>query len=291
MANPKRKLPDNVPGEFYVDNTCIDCDTCRWLAPETFTRSQDQSVVQHQPDTPEARQLALRAMVACPTASIGTITPAPDLPLTRREFPIPIDGEVYYCGYHSSKSFGAASYLIRRPEGNVLVDSPRQSEILADNIAVLGGVRWFYLTHGDDVADHQFWHERFGCERILHAGDITPGTRSVERILPGDETVKLAEDLNIIPVPGHTRGSTVLLYRDTYLFSGDHLAFSKKRGHLYAFKDACWYSWGETIRSMEKLRNYSFTWVLPGHGRRFYANRDEMSAELETCIRWMHEQR
>ncbi len=289
MANPKRKLPDNVPGDFYVDHTCIDCDTCRWLAPETFTRSQDQSVVHCQPVDQEARQSALRALIACPTASIGTMTPAPEIALARREFPLLIDGAVYYCGYHSSKSFGAASYLVRHPEGNVLVDSPRRSEILADNIEALGGVRWLYLTHGDDVADHQFWQNRFGCERILHSGDVTAGTRAIERILQGEKDVRLAQDLTIIPVPGHTQGSTALLFQDTFLFTGDHLAFSKRRGHLYAFKDACWYSWAETLRSMEKLRAYSFTWILPGHGRRFHASRDKMQIELETCIRWMRE--
>ena len=27
MANPKKRVPENVPGEFFVDSTCIDCDT------------------------------------------------------------------------------------------------------------------------------------------------------------------------------------------------------------------------------------------------------------------------
>ena len=33
MANPKLRLEENVAGEFFVDSTCIDCDTCRQLAP------------------------------------------------------------------------------------------------------------------------------------------------------------------------------------------------------------------------------------------------------------------
>jgi len=36
-----------------------------------------------------------------------------------------IAGEVFHCGFHSAASFGAASYLIVRPQSNVLVDSPR----------------------------------------------------------------------------------------------------------------------------------------------------------------------
>ena len=33
MASLAKLLPENVPGEFFVDSTCIDCDTCRQLAP------------------------------------------------------------------------------------------------------------------------------------------------------------------------------------------------------------------------------------------------------------------
>jgi glyoxylase-like metal-dependent hydrolase (beta-lactamase superfamily II)/ferredoxin len=287
MAHPKRRLPGNAEGDFYVDGSCIDCDTCRWLAPETFFRTAGQSAVRRQPETPESRHRALLAITACPTASIGTAKPAAEMPAIRSAFPIPVAGEVYYCGYHSPKSYGAASYLIRRPEGNVLVDSPRQSETLAARIQALGGARWLFLTHGDDVADHAFWRDRFACERILHEGDVSLSTRSAERILRGKEDIELAPDLRIIPVPGHTEGSCALLYRDTFLFTGDHLAFSERRGHLYAFRDACWHSWPELMDSMEKLQGYAFEWVLPGHGRRFHSDRETMRRQMEACIRWM----
>jgi len=286
MAHPKRRRPENAAGEFYVDDTCIDCDTCRWLAPEVFFSAGEQSAVKRQPENPETRLRALEALVACPTASIGTTEPAPEMPEVRASFPLLLEGDVSYCGYHSEKSFGASPYFIRRPEGNVLVDSPRSSPVLAKALERLGGVRYLFLTHGDDVADHQFWRDHFGCERILHAGDAR-AARGAERILEGGEPVDLAPDLRIIPVPGHTRGSSVLLYRDAFLFTGDHLAYSPRRGHLYAFRDACWHSWAELTRSMEKLRGYSFEWVLPGHGRRLHASREEMRRQLETCLAWM----
>jgi glyoxylase-like metal-dependent hydrolase (beta-lactamase superfamily II)/ferredoxin len=287
MAHPKRRLPGNAAGDLYVDDTCIDCDTCRWLAPETFVRKAGQSAVGTQPSDPEARRRALLAAVACPSASIGTLAPDPGLPAARAAFPIPVAGEVHYCGYHSTKSYGAASYLIVRPEGNVLVDSPRQSETLAARIEAMGGARLMFLTHGDDVADHAWWRERLGCERILHAGDAGWSARGMERILEGDDEIALAPDLRVIPVPGHTEGSCCLLYRDTFLFTGDHLAWSERRGHLYAFRDACWHSWAEQIRSMGKLAGYPFEWVLPGHGRRHHADRESMRAQMEVCLRWM----
>ncbi|MDB5106564.1 MAG: beta-lactamase domain protein [Fibrobacteres bacterium] len=287
MAHPKRRLPGNAAGDFYVDETCIDCETCRWLAPETFFPVAGQSAVLRQPGSPEARRQALLAAVACPTASIGTLAAAPEMAEARAAFPVPIAEEVYYCGYHSPKSFGAASYLIVRPEGNVLVDSPRRSETLAARIESMGGARWLFLTHGDDVADHGFWRERLGCERILHVGDAGGSTLDCERILSGGDTVELAPDLRIIPVPGHTEGSCALLYRESFLFTGDHLAWSERRGHLYAFRDACWHSWRRQTESMGKLAGYGFEWVLPGHGRRFHSDRETMRAQMEECLEWM----
>src|SRR5207302_10275872 len=36
MANPKKRVPENVAGDFFVDSTCIDCDACRQIALEVF---------------------------------------------------------------------------------------------------------------------------------------------------------------------------------------------------------------------------------------------------------------
>lgn len=59
--------PGNVPGQFFVDTTCIDCDACRRIAPESFTSSQGGSIVYQQPSTREGRVDALQALLSCPT--------------------------------------------------------------------------------------------------------------------------------------------------------------------------------------------------------------------------------
>ncbi len=100
--------------------------------------------------------------------------------------------------------------------------------------------------------------------------------------------MEIVPGLLAIPTPGHTRGHVVYLWRETYLFSGDHLAFSSRRGRLVAFRDACWHSWEEQIRSMEKLLGFDFTWVLPGHGDRVRADSPaSMRREVERCLGWM----
>jgi len=287
MAHLNLRRSENINGDVYVDSTCIDCDTCRWMAPDVFDSQGEQSAVYHQPDNNTERLRAMQALLACPTASIGTVEKPRDIKDAQQSFPILVAENVYHCGYHSESSYGAASYLIQRAEGNILVDSPRFAPPLVKRLEAMGGIRYLYLTHRDDVADHQKFHEHFGCERILHTKEITAGTRDVEIQLSDLQTVQLAPDLLVIPVPGHTKGHTVLLYNNKFLFTGDHLAWSPQLNHLFAFRDACWYSWSEQLQSMRQLANYSFEWVLPGHGRRYHADREEMGDQMQQCIAWM----
>ena len=275
MARLADRLHDNVHGDFFVDTSCIDCDLCRQLAPATFARSDraGQSYVHAQPTDDAGRRRALVALVTCPTASIGT-TRKLDARAAAAALPEPVApdlADVWFCGYASEASYGAASWLVRRPDGNVLVDSPRAARVLMDRVAALGGVRWMFLTHRDDVADHAAWRARFGCERVIHRADQGRGTEDVERVIDGADPVALAPDLLVVPVPGHTRGSQALIYRGAVLFSGDHVWATDDQDALEAGRDVCWYSWAEQRRSMARLAEHDFTWVLPGHGRRFHA--------------------
>ncbi|MEM7553633.1 MAG: MBL fold metallo-hydrolase [Cyanobacteria bacterium P01_A01_bin.84] len=287
MANLNLRRPQNISGEFYVDTTYIDCDTCRWMAPEIFNRTEQQSSVYHQPYNEEERIAALQALLSCPTASIGTVEKPNDIKIAHLSFPIQIEENVYHCGYHSEKSFGAASYFIQLSSGNVLVDSPVFAPPLVKRLEKMGGVRYMYLTHQDDVADHEKFAQHFDCERILHVDEISNGTKNVEIQLDGLQNFELTPDLLIIPVPGHTKGNTVLLYKNRFLFAGDHLAWSDRLGQLIAFRNFCFYSWSELRQSMIKLNNYSFEWVLPGHGRRYHADTKTMHQQIQKCIEWM----
>lgn len=267
MARAARRLADNAPGPLFVDDSCIDCDLCRQLAPSVFARAQGQSIVARQPADDAERLRAAMAVVSCPTASIGGVAKQ-DVAAAIAGLPEPLGGGVYFCGYASPRSYGASSYLLRRSAGNVLVDSPRAAEPLLRRIEALGGVRLLFLTHRDDVADHDELAQRLGCERVIHAADVTVPTRGVERRVEGDAPVRLADDLLAIPVPGHTRGSQALLWNGS-LFTGDHLWGSDQGDALEASRSVCWWSWEAQLRSIERLLDYAFARVLPGHGRRY----------------------
>jgi glyoxylase-like metal-dependent hydrolase (beta-lactamase superfamily II) len=288
MANLQQRLPENVHGDFFVDSTCIDCDTCSQLAPNLFRDHGEQCSVHRQPETEAETTLAMMALVACPTGSIGT-TEKHDAHLGIDAFPAHLDENVYFCGFTSESSFGAWSYLIVRPQhegGNVLIDSPRFATQLVKRIEKMGGVSQMLLTHRDDVADHELFRRKFACERVMHADD--GATRlGVERIISGAAAIAIDKDLLVIPTPGHTRGHVVFLYKNKFLFTGDHLAWSPARETLTAFRSVAWYSWPRQIESMEKLRQYEFEWVLPGHGSIHHDTKPNMRYHLASCIAWM----
>lgn len=288
MANLQHRLPENVPGDFFVDSTCIDCDTCSQLAPDFFRDHGDQCSVYRQPQTESDIKLALMALVACPTGSIGS-TQRHDAHTGIDAFPMCIDENVYFCGFTSEASFGGWSYLIARSEadgGNVLIDSPRFATQLVKRIQQLGGVSRMLLSHKDDIADHDLFHRRFGCPRTMHAAD---GARrlGMEEIIEGEDALEIDNDFLAIPTPGHTRGHVVFLYRRKFLFTGDHLAWSPTRQTLTAFRSVAWFSWTEQIRSMEKLMAYDFEWVLPGHGDMHRSTVAVTRGQLKACIDWM----
>lgn len=284
MATLRQRLPENVAGEFYVDATCIDCGTCRLLAPCSFGEAKDASYVYAQPATPEEEHKALQALLACPTGSIGTVHPN----AARRvmgDFPMALAEGVSYNGFNSPKSFGAHSYFIHDARGNWLIDSPRYLPHLVDRFEAMGGIRHIFLSHQDDVAEAARYAERFGSERIIHAADRR-AQPDAERLVTGDEPLELAPGYLAIPTPGHTRGSMVLLVRDRFLFTGDHL-WGDDEGRLGASRGVCWYSWAEQTRSMERLREMTFEWVLPGHGDWLHLPAPRMRAALEQLVERM----
>ena len=251
MANTQQRLPENVPGDFFVDSSCIDCDTCSQLAPTVFRDHGEQCSVHHQPSDDLETRLAMMALVACPTGSIGTSS-RHNAHIGIDAFPSQVAESVYFCGFTSESSFGGWSYLIVRPDsegGNVLVDSPRFTGHLVKRFHEMGGIRRMLLTHRDDIADHERFTREFGCERIMHLDDGAERL-GVELVLKEQNEVKLDADILAIPTPGHTRGHVVFLYKDKFLFTGDHLAWSPARKTLTAFPGVAWYSWAKQTESM-----------------------------------------
>ena len=278
--------PDSAPGDWYIDTACIDCGAARHVAPDLIVGRNGKSVFARQPQTEEERLAAWRAVVVCPTASVRSQSkqPRPQGVI----FPQQMTDGVWRCGFNARSSFGAHSYFAARTGGNLLVDSPRYSAELVKWFENAGGIAHILLSHQDDVADADKYAKQFGARVWIHREDRSAAPYATD-LLQGTSTHAIAPGVVAIPVPGHTRGSVVYLLDDRVLFAGDSLAWSAREQDLVAFRDACWYSWEKLTASLAKLADYSFEWLLPGHGWPVHLAKDVMNARLRALVERMRD--
>src|SRR5438552_17754002 len=105
MSDATKRLQTNIAGNFFVDATCINCDTCRQLAPKSFVESGEYSSVYRQPESEAERYQAYQALMACPGGSIGALVPEKAITRAATEsFPMPIDDTVFYNGVNTEES-------------------------------------------------------------------------------------------------------------------------------------------------------------------------------------------
>ncbi|WIA16117.1 hypothetical protein OEZ85_012836 [Tetradesmus obliquus] len=211
-------------------------------------RIDEQSAVHQQPSDRKGRVRALQALLSCPTFSIHVNEKSSkELKEAQAGMPLPVPGTAncFSCGWRSEKTVGGESFVITRPQGNVMVDAPRYNPILAKRIQEMGGIKYIVLTHKDDA---------------------------VEVKLTGEGPWQLpdgSDDITLIFTPGHTAAHVCLYYApDKALFCGDHLcAGYTPDEELYVFKDFNWYSVPRQLESVRDLLQYDWLHVLPGHGR------------------------
>lgn len=258
----RERHPNNAPGDWYIDRDCINCKAAQTVAPGLIVERQGQSVFARQPRTSDELRQAWRARLLCPTASVRSET-ASRAPAG--VFPEPITERVYRLGFNARSSWGAHSFLMRRAQGNVMVDAPRFASQVVDSLAACGGLSDILLTHRDDVADADRYAERFGAKVWIHEADRGAAPYATE-LLRGTEPTRIAAQILAIPLPGHTAGSVAYLFEERCLFTGDSLAWDFAANDLTAHRHVCWYSWPEQLASLRRLLGHPFEWVLAGHG-------------------------
>ena len=283
MARVADRNPAGAPGDWFVDTTCIDCDAARHVAPGLIgTDASGRSVFLRQPESEEDVRMAWRAVEVCPTRSVGHLTiRRPPEPV----FPHDLGNGVFRLGHNARSSFGAHSYLVTRPVGNVMIDSPRWTREVYEPLDDRGGLATILLSHRDDVADADRYAERFGAEVWIHADDRVAAPYATG-LIDGTDPVKLREDIVAFPVPGHTKGSVLYLVDGHLLFSGDSLAWNPRREQLMAFRDACWYSWPEQRASLARFAEsgLSFDRLFCGHGWSHDAPAAAFAASLRDLV-------
>lgn len=264
---------------WRVDERCTNCDVARQLAPGLIGEVEGRSVVLRQPrGQRELRQLNAAAH-ACPPRSIRPPTGGLDAALD--PFPMALDDTVHLCGHNSPHTAGANSYLLRRPDGSVMmVDTPRWSPALAARYEELGAITDVLLTHRDHAAHGRRYADRFGARLWIHEGDLDAAP-DADRVLRGTDPVQIAEGVTAFPLPGHTEGSVLFLADERYCFSGDSFYWSRTTADIEVADSVTWYSISELAASLARTADLlRFEWLLPGHGDRRQLTADDMARRM-----------
>ncbi|WP_283136629.1 MBL fold metallo-hydrolase [Rhizohabitans arisaemae] len=263
---------------WYVDDRCTNCDVSRQLAPGLVGEAGGRSVMLRQPRDEVETAILHTAAFACHTRSIRY--PAGRLDTELDPFPLLLDDGVHLCGHNATQTAGANSYLVVRPAGNLMIDTPRWAESLAARYERLGPVTDVLLTHRDHAAHGRRYADRFGARLWIHEGDLDAAP-DADRVLRGTEPVPIADGVIAHPVPGHTAGSVLYVVDERYCFSGDTLYWSRTTGDVEIFESVTWYSIpvlaASLTRSSEVLR---FERLLPGHGQGVRLPAAEMAGRL-----------
>jgi len=67
-----QKIRENVPGKYYVDESCIGCSICVEIAPDNLRSNLNEGYeyVFKQPATESEEKLCIEAMEICPVNAL-----------------------------------------------------------------------------------------------------------------------------------------------------------------------------------------------------------------------------
>jgi len=124
-----------------------------------------------------------------------------------------------------ARALHARAFLLERPAGNVLIGRSDALRGQAAGVRAAGGVTRQYLGHWHEAAPVSGWAaEALGADLAVHEADAAEATRLAPVAQTFSGRHRVDGDLEVIPIPGHTPGSTAYLWDapgHRVLFSAD----------------------------------------------------------------------
>lgn len=117
----------------------------------------------------------------------------------------------------------ARAHLLQRDDGNVLIHSAAAVDRDDERAALdaLGGVERQYLNHSHEASEAA---DRLGAPLLVHEADAADVARVATVAHTFSRRHRVGDDLEVIPIPGHTAGATAYRWDAggrRALFTGD----------------------------------------------------------------------
>lgn len=271
---------DPATTTWQIHQRCTGCDVARQVAPGLVgVGERGRSMMLRQPTTEAEVQTMNAAAFACHVRAIqpskGNLDPTAD------PYPLPLAGDkVYLCGHNSPATASANSFLLRRPTGMMMIDTPAFNSAVAARYGTLGTITDVLLTHRDHAAHGQQYADYFGARLWIHEGDLdaSPGA---DQVMRGAEPIAVADGVTAHPLRGHTEGNVIYIADDLYCFSGDSFYWSRTSDDIEVFETVTWLSIRELAASLQRtVPRLEFEWLLAGHGGRKRLPKQEMARRM-----------
>lgn len=156
--------------------------------------------------------------------------------------------------------FQFKSFLLKRPEGNVVIYHSGEIAEAEDDIRTLGGADRVLMNHEHESLGGQ---THFDAPYFIHKDDKDEVTDTLQVAGTFDKREQLFEDLEVIPAPGHTPGTTLYLWDNgehRYLFTGDFLCYEGNEWRTVIIPSG---DRNASIKSLEKIRDLDFDVLVP----------------------------
>jgi len=270
---------EHVSTDWQVQRRCTNCDVARQVAPGLIGERNGRSVMLRQPENEAEVQVMNAAAQACHVGAIQRIgarlDPAAD------PYPMAMDDKLYFCGHNSPTAGGANAFLLRRPDGLMMIDTPLFSNALAARYEKLGPITDVLLTHRDHAAHAEQYAERLGARLWIHEGDLDSAP-SADQVMRGTEPIEIADGVVAYPLYGHTEGSVLFVADDTYCFTGDSFYWCRTTEDIEVFEHVTWLSIRDLAASLQAtVPRLKFEWLLAGHGDRKRLPAEEMARRMQ----------
>ena len=166
------------------------------------------------------------------------------------------------------------AFLLERKSGNLLIYSSPEFDVNAPEVQKLGGVARHYLNHAHEA---MFVSDKLNAPLFCNEKDRTEVARETPVAGTFSSRQLLDDDFEVIPIPGHTPGTTAYLWdsgEHRFLFTGDTVALSGSEwvAAVLGSSDRAAY-----LESLELIRELEFDVLVPWaatHEQPYYAETD-----------------